>query len=375
MRPILAFSVLAVVATALPVSARQYSARQEGDVVRLEDSKNQMIVSIIPSAGDIAFEFSVKGQNVIRWPYASLADFKASTNGEDGIPFFGPWIQRLDQQAFYANGKKYNFDMELGNVRGTYPIHGFLAKTDQWRVLEVKSDADGAWVTSKLEVWKRPMWMKQWPFAHTVEITYRLRNGMLQVQTKITNLSAEPMPVMVGYHPFFQLTDSPREDWTITVGAKTHNLYSNAKIPTGVTEPTEKLFPDRQGSLKDYNLDDIFSDLERDPEGLAHFVVKGKQQSVDVMIGQNFEAMVIFSPSPNGQGLGSNALRDPNAPQARRRGRLVNPFATPNYFCIEPMATIVDASNLVQKGIIKNMPSVAPNQTWEASFWVKPSGF
>ena len=38
----------------------------------------------------------------------------------------GPWINRLDEQAFYANGKRYAFDMTLGNVRGAIPIHGFM---------------------------------------------------------------------------------------------------------------------------------------------------------------------------------------------------------------------------------------------------------
>ena len=31
---------------------------------------------------------------------------------------------RLDEQAFYANARANAFDMELGNVRGTNPIHG-----------------------------------------------------------------------------------------------------------------------------------------------------------------------------------------------------------------------------------------------------------
>ena len=63
--------------------------------------------------------------------------------------------------------------------------------------------------------------MKQWPFAHTIEMTYRLRDGVLEVATAIVNLSAEPMPVAVGFHPYFQLTDSRRDDWTISVGART----------------------------------------------------------------------------------------------------------------------------------------------------------
>ena len=38
------------------VSSAQYAARREGDVVRLEDTKHQTVVSIIPSIGNQAFE-------------------------------------------------------------------------------------------------------------------------------------------------------------------------------------------------------------------------------------------------------------------------------------------------------------------------------
>jgi aldose 1-epimerase len=382
MRHIFAFVVLALVAKGRLASAQQYNARQAGEVIHLEDTRNQMVVSIIPSLGNIVSEFSVKGHNVLRWPYASLEDYKARGGGLNGIPFLGPWANRLDEQAFYANGRKYNFDMELGNVRGAIPIHGFLTATDQWQVMEVKADGKSAWVTSKLEVWKHPMWMKQWPFAHTIEITHRLQDGVLQVQTKITNLSVEAMPVAVGFHPYYQLTDSPRENWTITVPAKTRYLLSGAKLPTGETEPSEKLFPNRQGTLKDYNLDDVFGDLDRDAQGRAHTILKGKEQTLDIMFSQNYQAEVIYSPNPTGQGLGSNALQNPNAPArgggqgAGRGGRgPANPLATPNYICVEPMPGITNAINLAQKGTVKNLQSVAPNQTWEASFWVKPNGF
>ena len=32
-------------------------------------------------------------------------------------------------------------------------------------------------------------------------MTYRLRGGVLEVATSIVNLSAEPMPVAIGFHP------------------------------------------------------------------------------------------------------------------------------------------------------------------------------
>src|SRR5262245_2551650 len=179
-----------VLAFAIASSAQPYSARQTGDVVQLEDAKTRTVVSIIPSVGDIAFEMKVNGANVLYWPFDSVEAFKARP-AMSGIPFLGPWANRLDEQAFYANGKKYAFDMGLGNIRGAIPIHGFVTTTNNWRVVEVKADASAAWLTSRLEFFRQPTWMKQWPFAHAIEITHRLQNGALEVQTTIANMSAE----------------------------------------------------------------------------------------------------------------------------------------------------------------------------------------
>jgi len=347
-RQTLAFCVLIMMAGAITARAQQYTARRTAEIVVLEDAKNQTTVSIVPSIGNVAFSMKVKGQDVLRWPYASIAEFK-SRPALSGIPFLGPWANRLDEQAFYANGKRYAFDMGLGNVRGAIPIHGFLSSTDQWQVVEITADGKSAWVTSKLEFFKQPMWMKQFPFAHTIEMTHRLEDGVLQVHTKITNLSAEPMPVAVGFHPYYKLTDSAREDWTISVGAQKHWLLNPTKIPTGETEPIEKIFANPQAAaLKDYNLDDVFSDLTRDAQGRAHMIVKGKRQQLDILLDSSWRSVVIWSPKQQ---------------------------TDPNFVAFEPMAGITDAMNLAHKGLYKELQSIPPNGSWEASFWVKPSGF
>jgi aldose 1-epimerase len=338
-------------------AAQPYSARQEGQIVRLTDAKSQVAVGIVPSIGNVAFEMTVKGQNVLRWPYGSIEDFKAKP-GLSGIPFMGPWANRLDEQAFYANGRRYAFDMELGNVRGAIPIHGFLSSTDQWAVVEAKSDATAAWVTSRLEFFKQPMWMKQFPFAHTIEMTYRLQDGVLEVRTKIDNLSREPMPVSVGFHPYFQLTDSTRDDWTISVGAKTHWILAANKVPTGETQPIDKVFPTpASAALRDFDLDHVFSDLVRDASGRAVMTVKGKSQQLDVVVGPNYRAMVVYAPKPAAPGTAA-------APAQSR-----------NFICFEPMVGITNAMNAAHKGLYRELQSIPPGGTWQESFWVRPSGF
>jgi aldose 1-epimerase len=336
---------LAVAVTATPASAQPYSARRDGDVVQLQDAKTDTSLSIITSVGNIAFELKVKGQNVLYWPYASVDEFKARP-GMSGVPFLGPWANRLDEQAFFANGRKYAFDMQLGNVRGAIPIHGFVTTTDQWQVAEVKADASSAWATSRLEFYRQPAWMKQWPFAHTIEMTYRLQGGVVEVQTTIANMSAEPMPVAIGFHPYYRLADSVRNEWKLAVGARTHWLLATNKVPTGETEPIERIFPNPQAAaLVDHDLDDVFGDLVRDAQGRATVTVSGKSQRLDLVLGPNYRSVVIWSPKDR------------------------------TFVCVEPMAGITDAVNLAARGVYKELQSVAPGGTWRESFWIKPSGF
>lgn len=338
--------VVAVSIVASPGAiAPTYLASRAGDIVQLEDAEHQTRVSILPAVGNNAFAMTVKGHDVLHWPFASVDDFKAKPS-LSGIPLLAPFANRLDEAAFYANGKRYAFDLSLGNVRGPIPIHGFLQATDQWRVVEVKATDRAAWVTSRLEFFRTPAWIKQWPFAHTIEITHRLQDGVLEVQTTITNLSAEPMPVAIGFHPYFRLTDAPRDEWTIAIGARTRWLLAENKVPTGETQPIEQFMPNPGAvPLKAYNLDDVFGDLVRDKSGRATMTVTGKSQRLDVMLGPLYRSAVIWAPE----------------------GR---PF-----ICFEPMAGITNAINLAHKGVYKDLQSVPPNGTWQESFWVKASGF
>ena len=326
-------------------TAPAYVAERVGDIVQLEDRDRQTRVSIVPAVGNNAFAMTVKGHNVLHWPFASIDEFKARPT-LSGIPLLAPWANRLDEAAFYANGRRYAFDLSLGNVRAAVPIHGFLQTTDQWRVVEVKATDRAAWVTSRLEFFRTPAWIKQWPFAHTIEITHRLQDGVLEVQTTITNLSAEPMPVAIGFHPYFRLTDAPRDEWTIAVGARTRWLLAENKVPTGATQPIEQFLSNPGATpLKAYDLDDVFGDLAGDKDGRATMSVIGKSQRLDVVVGPRYRSMVIYAPA--GQ-----------------------PF-----ICFEPMAAITNALNLTQRGLYKDLQSMPPGGTWQESFWVRPSGF
>src|SRR3954471_16091783 len=133
----------------------QYAAHRTGEIVELSDQRHAVVVSISPSVGDLVFAMKVNGQDIVRFPYASLDDYRAHS-GLAGIPFLGPWANRLDEQAFYANGKKYSFNMSLGNIRGTIPIHGFLSQASAWEITQLKADRTSARLTCRLDFYRHP---------------------------------------------------------------------------------------------------------------------------------------------------------------------------------------------------------------------------
>jgi aldose 1-epimerase len=336
--------LLALAAATTRVTGAQQTVTSSGDLLQLKDAAREITVSIVPSLCN-AYEMTVKGQQVIRRTFTDLSDFRARP-GLNGIPLLAPFANRLDQQAFFANGRKYNFDMELGNVRGAIPIHGFLAGARDWRLVEARAGGGAAWATCTLDFYRHPEWMKQFPFAHTLTLTYRLQDGALEVRMRIENLSIEPMPVAIGFHPYFQLTDSPHDEWALAIPAQTHWRLNANLIPTGETDPIERTFADpRKVPLRNVDLDDVFSDLVRDAEGRAIVTLRGRHQQLDVLLGPHYRALVLYSPNRAA------------------------------YVAIEPMAGITDAMNLAQTGVYRELQRIAPGGAWQESFWIRPSGF
>ncbi len=370
-------------------AAPRYTVKTMGDVVQLRDTKTDMVVSVLTPVSN-AYEMVIKGRDVIRMSVRSVNDVRANP-GLNGIPLLAPFANRLDGTHFFANGRKYNFDMENGTVRGAIPIHGYLSSSPAWKVVEAKADARGAWITEKLEFYKSPLYMQNFPFAHVLTMTYRLSDGAMEVRLKLDNLANEPMPVSIGYHPYFWLTDSNRSDWTLSAPARTHWELADTKIPTGKTEPADAFWGGDRNNVPlsrfaTRTIDDLFSDLERDSKGLATVHLQGKQQGLSVIMGPKFKALVIYSPAapppPRPAGAMPPGPRPQVAPPVSKGPPI--PLSATNgtpappergSIAIEPMAGISNAMNAAQAGTYKELQTVPPGGSWEESFWLRPTGY
>jgi aldose 1-epimerase len=66
-----------------------------------------------------------------------------------------------------------------------------------------------------------------------------------------------------------------------------------------------------------------------------------------VTFGPKFQAAVVYFPAGPGQ----------------------------DFICFEPMAGPTNSMNMAQKGLYKDLQYIQPGQSWQESFWIKPSGF
>jgi aldose 1-epimerase len=331
-----------------PYAAEQMSI--DGiSVIRLFDAERDVEVLILPSNGNIAYAMRIHGKNILGIADPKPGDFQKGT-ARGGIPFMGPWANRLDEHGFWANGKKYAFDQALANYgkdQNQLPLHGLITNSPYWNVKALHANKKSASVISRLEFWKHPDLMAQWPFAHDYEMTYRLAQGVLEVRIAVSNLSAQSMPLAVGFHPYFSIPGIPRDEWILRNPARKAVVVDHRLIPTG--EFRVKDLPDPI-PLKGRTLDDGFSDLERESDGRAHFSIEAGEKKIKLEWGPKYPVAIIWEPAmPGGRAL--------------------------DFVCVEPMAGITNAVNLNHTGKYPDLQTVPSGGRWIESFFIQAEGF
>lgn len=318
-------------------------------VVRLIDADREIEVSILVSQGNRAYEMKVRGENILYLPDTGGTDFLKRT-GQNGIPFMAPWANRLDSAGFWFNGRRYNLNPDLQNYRkdgNGLPLHGLIMNSALWELSDIGADGNSAYATCRLEFWKHPDLMAQWPFAHGYEMTYRLANGSLEVQTTVSNPGAEAMPLLIGFHPYFSIPGVPRDSWSLHLPARREVVMDDRLIPTGEFADLDLPNP---LPLERRALDNGFTDMELGTDGRATFSIAAGERRVDVVFGPKYTVAQVWLPTPP-------------------------PGQSWNFICIEPMTGVTNGINLNHDGRYPGLQTVPAGGTWTESFWIRPEGF
>jgi aldose 1-epimerase len=289
-------------------------------MIRLQDDKNGVDANIDPR-GLRVVSLLFNSNNVLHTP---------------GIPFLAPWANRMPE-GFHVDGKFYALRPNLGNLQtdaAGIPIHGLLTESDAWEITARNESS----FTARLQFWRYPAFMAQWPFAHEYEMTMRLAGGAIEISVTIRNMADVRMPVAVGFHPYLRIRGVPRKEWSVRVPAGLRVIHDERSLPTG--EFADAGIPD-PAPLDKFQFDGAYTALEE----RAQFRIEGGRRAIEMKFGPTWPVAIVWGPENE------------------------------EFLCIEPMAAVTNGINLHHKRLWPKLQWIAPGGLWKGDFSIRGEGF
>jgi aldose 1-epimerase len=317
--------------------SRNYSVTRETregvEVFTLTDG-GDAAAEVAPALGNNCFAFRAGGLAVLE--EVPFADFRARPTSY-GIPVLFPFPNRVRDGRFTFEGETFTVDP---------PRHGFV-RDKPWRVVsQGATDEGGAWLTSAFDADDYPdQILRQFPFPFRIEITYRLREARLTIETAARNTGRKRMPAGFGIHPYFRRPDRGR----LRVPAAARWELSDS-LPTGRIVGVEGDYDLREGkSLAALNLDDIFTRVTSDADGRARCAITDDEVGTETIVEFSTERLahvVVYTP-----------------PAPRRA------------VCVEPNSCPTDAFNLQARGVESDVIALGAGEEvrFEIGIYARPT--
>jgi aldose 1-epimerase len=285
---------------------------------------------VVTEVGAAIRRYVVDGVDVLEgWSSAEMC------TGARGQTFI-PWPNRIADGAYRFGGEEHQLPLTepgAGNA-----IHG-LTRWSHWRLTHESP------VSMQLTHVLPPQ--PGYPFALRCRLTYRLGEGGLEVETRVSNVGCRPCPYATGAHPYLWLGADAVDELEVQLAARTWLPTDDRGIPVGQrpVEGTDRDFrtPRRVGATR---LDTAFTDLTRGPDGRAAVCVSGPGgRRVELWTDEAYRYVQLFT---------GDSLADPD----RRRRSLG----------VEPMTAAPDA---FRSGA--GLLTLAPGETHTATWGLHPS--
>jgi galactose mutarotase-like enzyme len=258
----------------------------EFETVTLRDPSSALTATYAPRIGMVGTSLSDDGVELLgqrRGLYAYISNHKTM-----GIPILYPWANRLSSNGYGVDGSVVTLTPGTGGVRTDehgVPIHGFLAAYPDWTVTTVLESQ----LTAELDFAARPGLLASFPFPHLLTLDVTLADRTLTVTTTVTATTGSRVPLCFGFHPYLQIPDVPRAQWTIETPAMQYRPVNAWGIPTGTMEQR----PASTELLGEKVIDDGFDEVA---EG-SMFAVSAGDRRIEVHFDQGFTAAQVFAPS------------------------------------------------------------------------------
>jgi aldose 1-epimerase len=219
-----------------------------------------------------------------------------------------PWPNRLEDGTYTFDGRRHQVPVnepERGDA-----IHG-LVREARWTVAE--HEPHRVVVEHLLEP------QPGYPFAVSIRIEYTVDLAAgLRVCTTATNVGADPCPYGAGAHPYLTVGGATVDSAILHVPARTVLRSDERGLPAGSmsVDRTDYDFtkPRRIGRTR---LDHAFTDLERDPDGLARVELRasGARRKLTLWVDDAYAYLMVFTGDP--------------LPDVNRRSIAIEPMTCP----------------------------------------------
>jgi aldose 1-epimerase len=198
-----------------------------------------------------------------------------------------PWPNRLRGGAYEFGGTRHRLPLtepENGNA-----IHG-LVRWVAWTAAEREPSR------VVMEHVLRPQ--PGYPFSLALSVDYALSAEGLSVRVTALNVGRNPCPYGSGAHPYLTLGGETVDGLHLRVPARTVLRMDERGLPVGpaAVEGTEYDFR-RSRPVGATRLDDAFTDLERDREGLAHVELEdpAEGRAVTLWVDRAYPYLMLFT--------------------------------------------------------------------------------
>jgi aldose 1-epimerase len=185
-----------------------------------------------------------------------------------------PWPNRIKDGSYEFAGERHQ--LPINDVEEQDAIHG-LVRWAAWTVAEREPQR------AVLEHLLHPQ--PGYPFSLAVSIEYLLSGAGLRVTTTATNVGSASCPYGCGAHPYLRAGSDAVDSVTLRVPARTVLASDERGIPVDskAVAGTEYDFR-RPRPIAATKLDNAFTDLERDEDGLARVVLGDPERQTELRL-------------------------------------------------------------------------------------------
>lgn len=184
-------------------------------------------LEIVPNFGSCLLSLTFGGKSVLDGydtPEA-LTENKWSKN-----VILVPYPNRLKDGIYTHLGQNYSFP--INNASTGNAIHGF-GKDAPMSVESVSLTQKSAIITS---IWRYDGTYAPYPFAFTFKTWFSISHNSLQVRFTFYNDSEQPIPVGMGWHPYFRIAERS-DDLSLQMPVVTKIEIDDRMLPTGEKTP------------------------------------------------------------------------------------------------------------------------------------------